>query len=47
MPGGLAVPLGSGRVLGGGTSSTSTRAEARAEVRCRDLRVNVGYWWES
>jgi hypothetical protein len=33
--------------LYGSTSSASTMAEARAESRHGDQRVNVGYWQES
>jgi hypothetical protein len=31
----------------GGRSSASMMAEARAEFRCRDQRVDVRYWRES
>jgi hypothetical protein len=42
MPGGSAVQLESCRVPDSGTSSASAMAEARAEFRRGDLRVDVG-----
>jgi hypothetical protein len=42
MPGGSAVPLGSGHVPDGGISSASVNAEDMAESRRGDPRVDVG-----